>query len=255
VLGLALDGVGVGSDGTPWGGELLKVDGAHCERLGHLRPLPLPGGDKAAREPWRMAAAVLHELGRNAEIGRRFQQPGAATVAAMLQRQFNCPRTSSMGRVFDAAAGLLGINLQMRYEAQAAIEFEQAAMVFVEENGWPQADAAGWGIDRQNQLDLLPALAALIDVADAPQAAARFHATLAAALTDWVMQATVAKGISTLAWGGGCFLNALLSLKLRQNLAQRGITVLEPRLTSPADASIALGQAWVAMNSLNIGKT
>jgi len=249
LLGLALDGVGLGSDGTAWGGELLRVDGAHFERLGHLRPLALPGGDKAAREPWRMAAAVLHELGRNADIGQRFQEPGADTVAAMLQRQFNCPRSSSMGRVFDAAAGLLGLCSRMKYEAQAAILLEQAATRFIEAHGWPAPMPAGWTVTGDQQLDLLPLLASLDGAADVDQAAARFHATLVAGLTDWVMQAAATTGLATLAWGGGCFLNALLSFKLRQNLEQRGITVLAPIQTSPGDASIALGQAWVAVNS------
>ena len=182
VLGLALDGIGLGSDGEAWGGELLKVDGARCERLGHLRPLPLPGGDRAAREPWRMAAAVLHELGRNSGIGARFQEAGADLLANMLERDINCPRTSSMGRVFDAAAG--------------------------------------------------------------------FHATLVAALADWIMHAAETSGLTTLAWGGGCFLNSLLSVGLRQNLEARGITVLAPVRVPPGDAGIALGQAWVAINSL-----
>lgn len=250
VIGLALDGVGLGSDGTAWGGELLKVNGAHCERLGHLRPLPMPGGDKAAREPWRMAASVLHELGRNADINQRFGEPAAATVAAMLQRQFNSPRTSSMGRVFDAAAGLLGLCTYMQYEAQAPVLLAQAATVFIEAQGWPEAMANSWSIDHKRQLNLLPLLAALEGASDVNHAAARFHATLVAALTDWVMQGSAATGLTTLACGGGCFLNTLLSLHLRQNLEQRGITVLAPTRSSPGDASIALGQAWVALNSL-----
>jgi hydrogenase maturation protein HypF len=249
VLGLALDGVGLGSDGTAWGGELLRVDGAHFERLGHLRPLPLPGADKAAREPWRMAASVLHELGRNAEIGRRFKEPGADIVTTLLQRQFNCPLSSSMGRVFDAVAGLLGISNTMRYEAQAAILLEQAATLFIEDHGWPAPLLNGYLVSDQGQLNLLPVLASLIDAGDVNQAAARFHATLVAGLTDWVAQAAARTGLATLAWGGGCFLNSLLSFKLRQNMEQRGITVLAPAQSSPGDASIALGQAWVALNS------
>jgi hydrogenase maturation protein HypF len=253
VLGLALDGVGLGSDGMAWGGELLNVEGARCERLGHLRPLPLPGGDKAAREPWRMAAAVLHELGRNADIAKRFGEPGAQTVAAMLQRQFNCPKTSSMGRVFDAAAGLLGLCSVMQYEAQAAIRLEQAATLFIEDHAWPEPLAGGWTIDAQRQLSLLPMLGSLVDSSDVQHAAARFHATLVAALSDWVGQASAATGLTTLAWGGGCFLNTLLSSGLRQNLARAGITILSPTRASPGDASIALGQAWIALNSLKMG--
>jgi len=250
VLGLALDGVGLGTDGSAWGGELLRVDGAHFERLGHLRPLAMPGGDRCAREPWRMAASVLHELGRNADIVRRFQEPGADTVAAMLQRQFNSPRTSSMGRVFDAAAGLLDICSYMKFEAQAPVLLEQSATVFIEDHGWPAAMTEGWTVSDQGQLNLLPVLASLLGASDVNQAAARFHATLVAALTDWVLQASAATGLTTLAWGGGCFLNTLLSSGLRQNLEQGGIAVLAPVRTSPGDGSIALGQAWIALNSL-----
>jgi len=253
LLGLALDGVGLGIDSTAWGGELLHVDGAQCNRLGHLRPLPMPGGDKCAREPWRMAAAVLHELRRNAEIAQRCQDPGASTVAAMLMRQFNSPRTSSMGRVFDAAAGLLGLSHSMAYEAQAAVLLEQAATQHIQAHGWPDPMPDGYVINASaavSQLDLLPMLGALIDAGDTGQAAAVFHATLVAALTAWVLQAVQATGLTTLAWGGGCFLNALLTLQLRQNLQHNGVTVLVPQRSAPGDASIALGQAWVAVHSL-----
>jgi hydrogenase maturation protein HypF len=250
VLGLALDGVGLGSDGKAWGGELLRLDGPLATRLGHLRPLALPGGDKAAREPWRMAASVLHELGRNAEIGARFQARGADTVAGMLERQLNSPRSSSMGRVFDAAAGFLGLCSHMKFEAQAAMLVEQAATRHIELHGWPQPMVNGWLISSDGQLDLLPLLASLDRASDVDQAAARFHATLVAALAQWVTQAAQTQGLTTLAWGGGCFLNSLLSSGLRQNLEQRGITVLVPQRLSPGDSGLALGQAWVAMNSL-----
>ncbi len=250
VLGLALDGVGLGSDAAAWGGELLKVKASHFERLGYLQPLPMPGGDRAASEPWRMAAAVLHELGRNAEIAARFQQPGSDIVATMLQRQFNSPRTSSLGRIFDAAAGLLGLCDHMQYEAQAAILVEQAATRYIEVHGWPQPVTKGWTVGETGRLNFLSVLASLDAATDVDQAAARFHATLVAGLADWVMQASAASGLTTLAWGGGCFLNALLSFALRQSLEQHGMTVLAPVRTSPGDASIALGQAWVAINYL-----
>ena len=250
VLGLALDGVGLGSDGKAWGGELLRLDGPLATRLGHLRPLALPGGDKAAREPWRMAASVLHELGRSAEIGARFQARGADTVAAMLARQLNCPRSSSMGRVFDAAAGLLGLSSHMKFEAQAAMLVEQAATRHIELHGWPQPMENGWSIGSEGQLDLLPLLASLDRAPNVDEAAARFHATLVVALCEWVTQAAQTQGLRTLVWGGGCFLNSLLSSGLRQNLEQRGITVLAPQRMSPGDGGLALGQAWVAIQSL-----
>ena len=250
VLGLALDGVGLGPDGGAWGGELLLVDGARCQRLSHLRPLPLPGGDRAAREPWRMAAAVLNEQGRNAEIGTSLQEAGADLVAAMLQRQLNCPRTSSMGRVFDAAAGMLGLCSVMKYEAQAAILIEQAASRHIEQHGWPPVLQGGWMIGGEGQLDLLPLLASLDGAEDVELAAARLHATLVAALAEWVGQAAESTGLETLACAGGCFHNALLTAGLRKTLEQRGIIVLVPERVSPGDAGVALGQAWVAIQTL-----
>ena len=248
LLGLALDGFGHGTDGSAWGGELLWVEGARFERLGHLRPLPLPGGDKATREPWRMGAAVLHEMGCNAEIGERFQETGSTIIARMLAQNINCPRSSSMGRVFDAAAGLLGLCHHMAFEAQAAMLLEQAATRHIERHGWPQPMTNRWALTPNGELDLLPLLAEMARMPDAGEAAALFHATLVAALTDWVTQAAQHRGVKTLSWGGGCFLNSLLSLHLRQNLEQRGISVLAPRRLSPGDASVAVGQAWVAIN-------
>ncbi|HLA35221.1 MAG TPA: carbamoyltransferase HypF [Rhodocyclaceae bacterium] len=254
VLGLALDGVGLGADGTAWGGELLRVDGANYRRLGHLKPLPLPGGDRAAREPWRMAAAVYHALGRNADIAARFDQAAAATVAAMLQRDLNCPRTSSMGRIFDAAAGLLGLCNVMNYEAEAAIALEQAATCHIDAHGWPDAIASGFVLEPTGQLDLAPCLAALDRAADGVAnvdcAAAIFHATLIDALSAWIAWAAADQGLTTVACGGGCFLNRLLASGLRRALERRGLNVLFPIHLSPGDAAIAVGQAWIAQHTL-----
>jgi len=247
VLGLALDGVGLGTDDTAWGGELLNVHGAACARIGHLRPLPLPGADRAAQEPWRMAAAVLHELERGDEIAQRFAaQPAAATVASMLQRNFNCPRTSSMGRVFDAASGLLSLCQIMEFDAQAAIALEQAATRYIAAHGWPPALQDGWCISADGQLDLLPLLAHLADEHDAGLGAAIFHATLVSALTAWITLASQQSGITTLACGGGCFFNKLLTAGLNQQLAVTGITMFTARTVLPGDTAISLGQAWIA---------
>lgn len=251
LLGLALDGVGLGSDGSAWGGELLRLDGARFERLGHLCQLPLPGGDRAAREPWRMAAAALHACGRGDEIPGRFAgQPAAATVATMLQRGLNSPPTSSAGRLFDAAAGLLGLCTRMEFEAQAAIALEQAAARHVDSHGLPQPLPAGWQVDGDNRLDLRPLLEVLAETADAGAGAALFHATLVAALADWAEQAAHRTGITTLACGGGCFLNRLLTTGLREALQARGIRMLTAQALPPGDQAIALGQAWVAHRTL-----
>ncbi len=251
MLGLALDGVGLGTDGRAWGGELLSVDGATFSRIGHLRPLALPGGDRAARDPWRMAAAALSDLGRGGEIAARFaDQPGAGTVAAMLEKAVNCPRTSSMGRVFDAAAGLLGICPKMEFEAQAAIALEQHATAYIETHGWPAPLDDGWRIDANGELDLLPLLDALSSEPDAAYGAALFHATLVAALLHWVARAAEASGIARLACGGGCFSNKLLRAGLSERIPPTGLALLMPRKLLPGDTAISLGQAWVAIQLL-----
>ncbi len=245
-LGLALDGIGLGSDGKAWGGELLRVDGASFRRLGHLEEIPLPGGDRAAREPWRMAAAALHRLGRGAEIEARFaDQPGAATIRRMLERKANCPTTSSCGRWFDAAAGLLGIRPVMAFEGQAAMLLEGLAAA----HGPVAPLAGGWTVDIDGMLSLRRLLATIADSKDAGRMAALFHATLAAALAAWLSAAAEREKIDTVALGGGCFLNRLLSAEIERRLAQAGLTVLVARQVPPNDGGLSLGQAWVALQT------
>jgi hydrogenase maturation protein HypF len=246
VLGLALDGVGLGDEGGNWGGELLWVDGADYRRLGHLLPLLLPGGDRAAREPWRMAAAVLHALGRGADIPRRFPGPLAEPVRRLLGRgeDARCPLTSSAGRVFDAAAALLDVRRISDYEGQAAMELEALAAL----HGPAEPLADGYHVMVDGQLDLLPLLAWLADHAAEPaRGAARFHATLALALADWVTHAARREAVTDIALGGGCFLNQLLSAQVRNRLERNGLRVCEASQAPPNDGGLSLGQAWVAM--------
>ncbi len=244
ILGLALDGVGLGSDGTAWGGELLHVDGDQFSRLGHLAPLPMAGGDKAAKEPWRMAAAVLHRLGRSDEIAWRFPaQPAAQQLNQLLQRGLNCPSSSSLGRWFDAAAGLLGVREVMAYEGQAAMLLEGLA----EQAGAVAPLEDGYVLHDDGRLDLLPLLARLADEADPIRGAGLFHATLVRALADWAARH---QDVHTVALGGGCLLNAILSRGLRQRLGAHGLTVLEASQVPPNDGGLSLGQAWVAMQHI-----
>ncbi len=245
ILGLALDGVGLGSDGQAWGGELLRMEGGDFTRLGHLAPLPLPGGDRAAKEPWRMAAAALHRMGRGGEIARRFaDQPLAGQLGQLLDKGINTPSTTSLGRWFDAAAGLLGIRPVMAYEGQAAMLLEGLA----ERRGAVAPLVDGYILHADGQLDLLPLLTRLADESDAVHGAALFHTTLAHALADWAERSARRQGLSTVALGGGCFLNHILSRKLGQLLTERGLTVLEARQVPPNDGGLSLGQAWVAMS-------
>jgi len=243
LLGLALDGVGMGKDGGIWGGELLRVDGAAFVRLGQLREIALPGGDRAAREPWRMAAAALHLLGRDAEIDARFGAQGGKPIRMMLEVGAHCPPTSSCGRWFDAAAGLLGVRDIAAYEGQAAMLLEGLA----EMHGAVAPLADGYAIDAAGTLDLSPLLARLCDERDAGFGAALFHATLAQALAEWALRAATTTGIRRVALGGGCFLNRILAAGVRRALEDAGFVVLEARQVPPNDGGLSLGQAWIAM--------
>jgi hydrogenase maturation factor HypF (carbamoyltransferase family) len=252
VLGLALDGVGLGTDKTSWGGEFLLVDGASFQRIGHLATLALPGGDRAAREPWRMAAAVLAKLNRNQEIMQRFaNQPAAEMVSSMLQAGVNCPPTSSMGRLFDAAAGILGIDLIQTHEAQAAIRLQKLA----EQHGHVNALTDGYQITQDNILDFSPLLAALIAMhdenCDVAHAAALFHATLAAGLVTWIKNSSSKLNMTQIALGGGCFHNELLLQLISDKLQSEPLQMLTAQQMQPDDSAIALGQAWVAIQRKN----
>lgn len=247
VLGLALDGVGLGTDGAPWGGELLRVDGERCERIGRLSELRLPGGDRAAREPWRMAAAALARAGRGREIVARFpDEPGAAPVATMLARGLRAPQTTSMGRWFDAAAGLLGVSRRMAFEGQAAMQLEGLA----QRHGPVAPDRSLFVISADHVLDLTPLASRLADERDVARGAALFHATLVAGLAEWVARAAALHGIATVAGGGGCMLNAILADGLRTALLRHGVRLVEAQAVPPNDGGLSLGQAAIGLSHL-----
>lgn len=245
LLGLALDGVGLGSDGAAWGGELLRVDGADFSRLAHLRQLRLPGGDRAAREPWRMAASALHALGRDQDIERRFSHPAAAMVRQMLERGVNAPLTSSAGRLFDAAAGLAGVKDVAAFEGQAPMLLEGLA----EAHGPVPPLDGGFRMDQDGGLNFLPLLGAITEPRDPGHAASLFHATVAEGLAQWVLEHSRRQGLQRVAFGGGCFLNHLLSSALRARLRAAGLEVFEAAQVPPNDGGLSLGQAWIALQS------
>jgi len=247
LIGLAIDGVGLGPDGGQWGGELLRLDGAGCERLGHLKTLALPGADRAAREPWRMAVSALHGAGLGYRVGGWLKQyyptRDAGPLLTMLTRKLRCPPTSSLGRWFDAAAGLLGVRDLAHYEGQAAMELESLAAA----HGPVEALAGGYVLATDGaQLDFTPLILTLLDCRDVPRGAALFHATVAAGLAAWVGAAAERAGLGTIAVGGGCAVNGVLMAALRQHLAQLGLSVLEARQAPSGDGGLALGQGWVA---------
>ena len=262
VLGAALDGTGWGDDGTAWGGEFLAADMAGYERLAHFACIPLPGGDRAAEEPWRLALWVLYGLhgerlamhapGFAAQLPAGWQLLMQATAAGV-----SAPLTSSAGRLFDAAAALLGVCLVNRYEGQAAIELELLARTAQREGrilpyvlrGAPGAMTA----------DFLPVLHALADGAEQISAEERagraldFHVTMAAAVAEVLGVLAAYTGLRTAALAGGVFQNALL---LEQVLARIGgdYRVLLPHLAPPNDGGIAYGQAAAALAQMKNGR-
>jgi hydrogenase maturation protein HypF len=247
VLGVALDGQGYGADGAPWGGELIVLDGAGWERVGSLEPLALPGGDKAAREPWRMGVAMLHRIGRLREAAERFPSaPDAARLADAFARGVRFARTTSMGRLFDAAAALAGVCLRQGYEGQAAMEFE--ALVET-----PRAVPGGWRIE-DGRLDVAPAIDIMLrESLLGRDAAEAFHGTLIAALAEWIGAAASSRGLARVALGGGCLVNRVLAEGLIGALLARGLDPALPREVPANDGGVSFGQAAFALATLRAG--
>ncbi|GAB6054339.1 hypothetical protein JCM17960_31590 [Magnetospira thiophila] len=243
LLGLALDGFGLGPDNESWGGELLRVEGDSFVRLGHLKRLLQPGGDVAAREPWRMGAAALHGMGRGGDIPTLFRdQKHAALMPQLLERGFNCPPTSSCGRLFDAACGLLQVRPVAAFEGQAPMELEALVRT-------PRVLDNGWRIDAEGVLDCGPLLNVLPGM-DPTAGAELFHGTLAAALVDWVRQAVARGGPSVVGLSGGCFFNRVLTGAVSAGLQDAGFRVLRHARVSAGDPGLSLGQAWIAAHHL-----
>jgi hydrogenase maturation protein HypF len=239
VLGLALDGYGLGDDGNAWGGEFIELHGAQWRRLGHLKPMPMPGGERAAQEPWRMGVAILSMLGRGAEAGHRFRGiDGASRLAAFLGAADSTPKTTSMGRLFDAAAALLGICMIQTYEGQAAMELEALANA-------PSTLPNGYAI-RANILDFTPLLHALLTPGLTKQEGANlFHGTLIAGLADWVAQNAAASNHKNVVLTGGCFANRVLSEGLIAALREHHLTPFLPRLLPSNDGGLSFGQVMM----------
>ena len=249
VIGVVLDDRGLGTDGHIWGGELLLVEGKGFTRLGHLAPIAMPGGGIVLREPWRMGAAALHGLKRGGEIRYRYQHhPASLDVAAMLDEERNCPLTSCAAMMIMAAADLLQLDFGMQ-EADANNALEAAAVRYFNGDYGP-VPSERWSIDENGLLDLHPLFAELAEEGNSERGAATFHSSLIAGVTEWVAQACDRHGINRVVLAGSCFMNRLLAIGLRDNLRHRGRSVYEPMKVLPDDSALALGQAWVALQTL-----
>lgn len=239
ILGVALDGYGYGDDGGAWGGELMLIENGEWRRIGHISPLPLPGGDRAAREPWRMGVAALVALDRSAEAFIRFADIALAGKVAMLAGSPNVAWTTSLGRMFDAAAALLRVRLVQDYEGQAAMELEALC-------GAPSVLDKGFRLSN-GVLDLGRLFAALLTPGlGAAEGAALFHGTLVEALAAWLVDAARARGHSRVALGGGCMMNKILAEGLARRLHEQGVEPLLARKAPANDGGLSLGQAVLA---------
>jgi hydrogenase maturation protein HypF len=249
VIGVAFDGTGYGPDGTIWGGEFLIADLTGYRRAGHLEPVPMPGGAAAIRQPWRMAAAYLEAAfpeGAPAELAvwqRNDQTWGPVT--AMARRGLNSPLTSSAGRLFDAAAALLGVRDAINYEGQAAIELEQLADP-AERSGY-EAEVTSGDVVGVRGADLIRAVTDdLAAGVDRLVIAARFHNGVAAATVSACRILSDRHGLQTVALSGGVFQNMLLTARVTAQLAAAGFTVLTHSRVPCNDGGISFGQAAVA---------
>jgi len=244
-IGVAFDGLGFGTDGTIWGGEFLIADLRGFERAGHLEAVPMPGGAKAIKEPWRMAAAYLGAAaGPDLAVVKRNERDWTR-VLAVAQAGVNSPLTSSAGRLFDAVAAILGIRDTVNYEGQAAIELEQHADL-TETSGYP-ASIQGDRPLRVRGHDLVHAVVEDLR-ADVPPPviAGRFHNGVAAAILVACEILRDQTGLQSVALSGGVFQNLLLLHRVVGGLEDRGFTVLLHSRVPPNDGGISLGQAAVA---------
>ncbi|HSE27937.1 MAG TPA: carbamoyltransferase HypF [Gemmatimonadales bacterium] len=253
-VGLAFDGTGYGLDGTVWGGEILVGGLTGFARAGHLRPAPLPGGDAAARAPWRavLGYLVLEPTAAGA-FARAFDGvPDEERELAGVQaaRRLNSPLHSSAGRLFDAAAAVLGLRRRSQYEGQAAMELEaMAGTAPGPELPFPLADVEGMLV-----LDPIPLLVALGERARAGEdrgaLAAGFHDAVARGAVRAAAAAATAAGVGTVALGGGVFQNARLLVTVERELRAMGLVPLRPLRLGPNDGAVSYGQAAVAAAQL-----
>lgn len=258
VLGIAFDGTGAGTDGTIWGGEFLIAGLADFERAAHLRTWPLPGGAASVRDARRNAFSLLSELGLIEHPGAagllsRLDEQTRSVTATMIERNINSPRTSSMGRLFDAAAAMLGICGTATYEGEPAIELEAAAWRALGGKSASSTDSlagASTPADGSPILDSQPLFEALLSGIEAgvpaDKLALDFHIAIARASARIASEICAREGIDIVALSGGVFMNRLLLRLLARELKDAGLAVLVPHTVPVNDGCIAYGQAAVA---------
>ncbi|MGB7547160.1 MAG: carbamoyltransferase HypF [Terracidiphilus sp.] len=256
VIGLSLDGTGYGTDGRVWGGEVLICRLEGFERFAHLAYVPMPGGEAAIREPWRMALGHLHAAGFEiadaatlALLGATEQE--ARVLARMIERGINTPQTSSCGRLFDAVAAVVLERREVDYEAQAAIELEGLAVDEPDAPGYSiELEGGDWAQREAVRMSVAPLWHEMLRDLGAgiskPRIGERFHAGVAAGFVQAAVKARAATGIAQAALSGGCMHNRRLVRRLRAGLEAEGFEVFQHVRVSPGDGGLSYGQAVVA---------
>ncbi len=257
VIGIALDGTGYGTDGRIWGGEVLLAGYAGFERAAHLAYVPLPGGEAAIREPWRMAVGYLvrhfgSDFVRDLPLVADVPEKNLNVLFRMMEQGINSPLTSSCGRLFDAVAALVGIRRQVNYEAQAAIELEMAIGNSCDESAYPfdlVPEGQGWIMDTRSLFEtLLRDIAGGVTAGDVSR---RFHNGLVEVLAEVVSRLREQSGLERACLSGGTFQNVYLFERLCAHLRKSGFQVFVHSEVPAGDGGLSLGQALVAARSLN----
>ncbi|HTY82321.1 MAG TPA: carbamoyltransferase HypF, partial [Dehalococcoidales bacterium] len=254
VIGVALDGTGYGEDGRIWGGEFLIADTKSFKRAAHLEYMPLPGGALAIKKPYRIAAGYLAALGIEPEqkipLDGYLNLKEAAVLKRQIEKGVNAPLTSSMGRLFDAVAALIGIRGEIQYEAQAAIELEVLARRAIKESGaYPFDLVQGTGVSIVKIRDLLSAIIEDLHRGMVKaRIAAKFHNTIAKMVVETCQNISGDTGIKEVAISGGVFQNRILFDKSIGMLESAGFKVYTHHQVPCNDGGLSLGQAVIAAN-------
>ena len=258
VIGVSFDGTGYGTDGTIWGGEFLVCDYGGFKRVGHLEYTPLPGGEKAIKEPWRIAASILYNIFDNnmfdldINFVKELDRNKWATIKKMIDKGINSPMTSSLGRLFDAVSALVGIRKEIYYEGQAAIELEMAAGV----------EAGGYPFDLQeledNTLILIePIFRGIVSDLErgvgVESISSKFHNTVAKIILNMCLKIRKTIGLDRVALSGGVFQNSLLLENAFILLDKNNFKVFTQHRVPPNDGGIALGQVVIANERIKLG--
>jgi hydrogenase maturation protein HypF len=258
VIGVAMDGLGFGTDGCLWGGEFFVADFCETERVAHLDYIPMPGGARAIREPWRMAAGYLHRvfgdefLNLDLPFVRNLDRRAWATLRAMIATKTNSPETSSMGRLFDAVSSLLGLRNTVNYEGQAAVELEAIAEADCTQ-GYEFETKAGGSIISAEPV-IRRAVEDLLGGLHARTVSARFHLAVVRLIASVARRVRDERRLNRVALSGGVFQNILLLESVCRVLREDGFEVLTHSRVPTNDGGISLGQAAVAGARLAAGR-